>query len=848
MCGLFYVWSYGMTIHATFNPIGSTNPKDLIDNAQNLDYLILGPALLYPDRRSVNRLSWAGIEASFAAAQAQRDLEFDASQVDKETRFDSFIQSWGYDYLGDYDVDGPLTITEYNQVFAKDGGFWKATAPLQLPYTTTGNWASESGFFVFSGDAVIRQDLASDTGAELVKLDGRSVAETIRDTANIKDGRFGAIGDGDYHPLSERYATINAAKIKYPFATSLAQSIDWAATQKAENTKKLVHAPAGKYVMTDSVLIPAGGGLVGEGAPMWTGGFSQFVDDDTGTHFLPYGTFAKKYSLKHISKCANSGGVFANPSAAEPHYAASNSPTPLYELHDFTNQNAVGATPATAKPFSAMFVTADRGNVTMRDFRVVPYFNGQEGYKSIYETGLGADCDVAIYMLNSENSNVSNVQVVGYWRGQGILKVSQTAFGDDGNSERDNFIHCKIQGHTGFAVRGNDLHRVVAVTGSTVAIKWYASHTFDQTGILRIAGQNRNYTAVSYDAVNGWLVFSTANTSGIVVGNGATVASGNFGSSGTQVRDCTIYDLYHNSRMVSNNTALGFALPGKCVEISGEPARAVQFWGCTIQGRDDIMVQQLHSRDSEWFGCYFEAQPAFGTVFDGTFNYTLPGGSRHIAVAESTTTAPYPAGGTTNLRMYGCTPQTSSTIDLRPASPITKPARFSAAGDLGLFLPREVYDDRYAVVMSGKSLRFQSADLLRLRPETHVEIGGNGQAEQYLHSLGASLVLSSGTRIRMSTGTPGAQVENYIFDASRIVPAAAGKDLGNAFAANYFARSYVITRYYTATVFDSAGTGSPEGVVTASLGSLYRRTNGGVGTTLYYKSSGTGNTGWTAIA
>jgi len=40
------------------------------------------------------------------------------------------------------------------------------------------------------------------------------------------------------------------------------------------------------------------------------------------------------------------------------------------------------------------------------------------------------------------------------------------------------------------------------------------------------------------------------------------------------------------------------------------------------------------------------------------------------------------------------------------------------------------------------------------------------------------------------------------------------------------------------------GTGSPESVVTAQVGSLYLRLDGGAGTTLYVKQSGTGNTGW----
>jgi len=44
----------------------------------------------------------------------------------------------------------------------------------------------------------------------------------------------------------------------------------------------------------------------------------------------------------------------------------------------------------------------------------------------------------------------------------------------------------------------------------------------------------------------------------------------------------------------------------------------------------------------------------------------------------------------------------------------------------------------------------------------------------------------------------------------------------------------------------SSGSGSPEGVITAPIGSLYTRTDGGASTTLYVKESGTGNTGWIA--
>lgn len=44
----------------------------------------------------------------------------------------------------------------------------------------------------------------------------------------------------------------------------------------------------------------------------------------------------------------------------------------------------------------------------------------------------------------------------------------------------------------------------------------------------------------------------------------------------------------------------------------------------------------------------------------------------------------------------------------------------------------------------------------------------------------------------------------------------------------------------------TSGSGTPEGAVTAVVGSLYTRTNGGANTTLYVKESGSGNTGWVA--
>jgi hypothetical protein len=45
-----------------------------------------------------------------------------------------------------------------------------------------------------------------------------------------------------------------------------------------------------------------------------------------------------------------------------------------------------------------------------------------------------------------------------------------------------------------------------------------------------------------------------------------------------------------------------------------------------------------------------------------------------------------------------------------------------------------------------------------------------------------------------------------------------------------------------------SGTGTPETNVVAPVGSIFLRTDGGADSVLYTKESGTGNTGWSAMA
>lgn len=63
---------------------------------------------------------------------------------------------------------------------------------------------------------------------------------------------------------------------------------------------------------------------------------------------------------------------------------------------------------------------------------------------------------------------------------------------------------------------------------------------------------------------------------------------------------------------------------------------------------------------------------------------------------------------------------------------------------------------------------------------------------------------------------------------------------------NVFTHTYATKMYLPGLCFISAGTGTPEGALGAPVGSLFLRTDGGAGTSLYVKQSGAGNTGWVA--
>lgn len=195
-----------MTTYNTGNPLGSAAAKDLFDNAQSLDFAVNDiTKAIWKDRFGNNRKTMFGMEQEYSAqllsqkqtgeAQLQNQKEeLDAQILSQEQRFNSFIQSSGYDVIGDYTA-GPLTITEYNQLIRYEDELWKLTAATEIPFTTSGNdstsWENDSSHFVNVGDAQLRQQIGDPYGAE--KYPELQLARW-RDEGDVRG--WGAKGDG----------------------------------------------------------------------------------------------------------------------------------------------------------------------------------------------------------------------------------------------------------------------------------------------------------------------------------------------------------------------------------------------------------------------------------------------------------------------------------------------------------------------------------------------------------------------------------------------------------------------------------------------------------------------------
>lgn len=209
----------------TNKPIPSEDPRDLKFNAGKIDEEVNGSADYYIDRFGVKRLTNTG-----------RESDFIASQADKESRFQQFLLSSGYQFLGDYE-NGPYTIAARNQTIRYQNEFWRLNAATNPPYETTGidsaSWATDVTHLVSIGDATLRQELASNQdglGISLTALkqggNGQDLAVFVSPQMHHSD------------PYSQFGTTMMAA-----FTTAMVMGIGE------------VRVPAGVYVLDSTVSV-----------------------------------------------------------------------------------------------------------------------------------------------------------------------------------------------------------------------------------------------------------------------------------------------------------------------------------------------------------------------------------------------------------------------------------------------------------------------------------------------------------------------------------------------------------------------------------------------------------------
>ncbi|MDM4132430.1 hypothetical protein QTO74_29310 [Klebsiella oxytoca] len=149
----------------------------------------------YTDRHGVKRLTNTG-----------RNNQFDAAQLDRANRFEQFLLSSGYVFLGDYE-DGPFQFSARNQYIRYDNQYYRLNAATDVGFTTTGtdaaSFANDVTHFVLMDGDTLRQNLGSDEAgmgsALLMHHTGKSVAEYLdlylATVFFITPEQYGAKGD-----------------------------------------------------------------------------------------------------------------------------------------------------------------------------------------------------------------------------------------------------------------------------------------------------------------------------------------------------------------------------------------------------------------------------------------------------------------------------------------------------------------------------------------------------------------------------------------------------------------------------------------------------------------------------
>ncbi|WP_318367125.1 hypothetical protein [Enterobacter sp.] len=255
-----------MATQPTNLPVPSESPRDLKFNAGKIDEFVTSLVNTYVDRFGNEHYTIEGLR--WLAQQA--------------------IAQYGWILIDSFQDGADITLPnqalrdeDTREYYRWDGSLPKHVDAGSTPASSGG---VGTGAWVSIGDASLRAMLASSDdgkGDSLIAVKSPlagAVARTQHDKntdfRTLED--FGAIGDGTNHPLSERFSTLAAAKMVYPFVTSLTQSVDWAAAMAASAVGGFSMLDK-KYSLSDTLKINGKISIKGKGD-----GESHFIFTGTG--------------------------------------------------------------------------------------------------------------------------------------------------------------------------------------------------------------------------------------------------------------------------------------------------------------------------------------------------------------------------------------------------------------------------------------------------------------------------------------------------------------------------------------------------------------------------------------
>ncbi|MFW8750486.1 MULTISPECIES: hypothetical protein [Klebsiella] len=174
--------------------------RNVFDNAQNLDLALNDiTSSFWSDRLGRSRMSWFGLESAFTVKLSdfesrfstqivEQEGIFESSQTDKENRFQQFLVSSGYVFLGDYE-NGPFQFSARNQYIRYNNQYYRLNAATDVGFTTTGtdatSFANDVTHFVLMDGDTLRQDLASREYGLGAYLDGWARNYSCEAAANV---------------------------------------------------------------------------------------------------------------------------------------------------------------------------------------------------------------------------------------------------------------------------------------------------------------------------------------------------------------------------------------------------------------------------------------------------------------------------------------------------------------------------------------------------------------------------------------------------------------------------------------------------------------------------------------